>query len=100
MNKYREQLLEKIEELKSEFETVKNETIKDIANATPNASVATATMVVAIIATSLPIILGLSLHDAFHAAIDTLRTNPRIATNMNGTNMASSMYFIISIMRD
>ena len=36
MNKYREQLLEKIEELKSEFETVKNETIKDIANATPN----------------------------------------------------------------
>ena len=36
MNKYRDQLLEKIEELKSEFETVKNETIKDIANATPN----------------------------------------------------------------
>ena len=30
MDKYREQLLEKIEELKSEFETVKNETIKDI----------------------------------------------------------------------
>ena len=36
MNKYRDQLLEKIEELKSAFETVKNETIKDIANATPN----------------------------------------------------------------
>ena len=36
MNKYREQLLEKIEELKSEFKTVKNETIKDITNATPN----------------------------------------------------------------
>lgn len=36
MNKYREQLLEKIEELKSEFETVKNETIKNITNATPN----------------------------------------------------------------
>ena len=36
MNKDRQQLLEKIEELKSEFETVKNETIKDIANATPN----------------------------------------------------------------
>ena len=36
MDKYREQLLEKIEELKNEFETVKSEMVKDITNATPN----------------------------------------------------------------
>ena len=36
MDKYREQLLEKIEELRNEFETVKSETVKDITNATPN----------------------------------------------------------------
>lgn len=36
MDRYREQLLEKIEELKSEFETIKNETTNDIGNATPN----------------------------------------------------------------
>ena len=36
MDKYRKQLLEKIEELKNEFETVQSETVKDITNATPN----------------------------------------------------------------
>ena len=36
MDKYREQLLEEIEELKNKFEIVKNETVKDITNATPN----------------------------------------------------------------
>lgn len=36
MDKYREQLLGEIEELKNKFEIVKNEIVKDITNATPN----------------------------------------------------------------
>lgn len=36
MNEYREQLIEKIEELKQEFESKKEETAEDISRATPN----------------------------------------------------------------
>lgn len=36
MKEYREQLVEKIEELKQEFESIKEETATEIANATPN----------------------------------------------------------------
>lgn len=36
MDMYREQLLLEIKELNDKFEIVKNETVKDITNATPN----------------------------------------------------------------